>query len=256
MGLLRPVAIVLCLLGLAAGPWPLRLAFGAVALAGAATILAHLMTQAPGGDLRIYSKNVWFLNEEIDALAADILAAEVDAVFLQEVSADQAGLPEALAAAFPHQHRCQPSRWSGIVVASKYPFDGTPRCSEARGVAAAPIRIGGQRIWLAAIHLPWPWPHDSAANDAAALDLLGSLDGPVVLGGDFNIFPWTGRVARIADLTDTRVAGPMRATFSLLGLPLPIDIVLAPGGGSVAARPWLGSDHRGIVADVALAPDR
>ena len=52
----------------------------------------------------------------------------------------------------------------------------------------------------------------------------------------------------------THRAGPLRPSFSLLGLPITIDHVLAPEGWTAvtAMRPRLGSDHRGQRA--VLAP--
>ncbi|MEM7491436.1 MAG: endonuclease/exonuclease/phosphatase family protein [Pseudomonadota bacterium] len=253
--LLRPMAGLVAVVGVVlARPLWLRLAFGAVGVAGLATVAATYLPQRPGGDLRVYSKNVWFANRRIDDLAVDIVAAEADVVLLQEVSAGRAGLPGALAGPFPHQHRCQPTPFNGIVVASRHPFDGPGLCSAARAVAAVPIRLDGRRVWIASIHLPWPWPKDSGPNDDAALALLSGLDGPVVLGGDFNAFPWTGRIGRAASAAGLRLAGPTRWTYDYDGLPLPIDAVLAPGGGAVEARPFLGSDHRGLVADISLGP--
>ena len=81
---------------------------------------------------------------------------------------------------------------------------------------------------------------------------MRSLDGKVVVAGDFNIFPWTSRVERITAITKTKVAGPARFTLTYLNIPLPIDFVLSQNGGSIEKRPLLGSDHAGLVADLAL----
>ena len=70
--------------------------------------------------------------------------------------------------------------------------------------------------------------------------------------GDFNIFPWSGRVQRLARAAGAAVAGPVRATYYLKGVPLPIDLAMAPGGGSVELRAKLGSDHAGIVAELLV----
>ena len=76
-----------------------------------------------------------------------------------------------------------------------------------------------------------------------------------MMAGDFNQMPWSHRVRALADAAGGVLAGPARATYHLRGAPLPIDHVVAPGGGAVRpARPTLGADHRGIVADVTLAP--
>ncbi|AXI42755.1 hypothetical protein C1J02_12995 [Sulfitobacter sp. SK011] len=251
----RPVFGIICILGIfVARSLTLRFAFGTIALLAISTVAVSFLPQKSGGDIRVYSKNLWFGNKEFSAVVADIEAANVDVVMLQEVSVHNNPALQQLKAEFPHQYVCRFSRWSGIALASRLPFDGDPICSDSRAVLAAPILLKGQRVWVASAHIPWPWPHDSSENEKDAISLLSELDGPVIVAGDFNIVPWSGRVGRIAALTGTQLAGPARATLHLRNIPLPIDMVLAPGGGSLEMRPLLGSDHAGLVADLVLWP--
>ncbi|AZV79114.1 hypothetical protein EBB79_15355 [Parasedimentitalea marina] len=249
----RPVFGVACLLGIILGRslWE-RAIFGAIAVLAILTTAVPFLTQDPGGDMRVYSKNLWFANAQVQAVVADIKAADVDVVMLQEVSDNNNSILGLLKASFPHQHFCRFSGWSGIALASRHPFAGDPVCSSWRAVLAAPIDLDGRRVWTVSAHIPWPWPHDSIENENAAVEILSELEGPVVVAGDFNIVPWSGRVERIARLTRTQLAGPAYSTLNLRNIPLPIDLILAPGGGSVKLRPKLGSDHAGVVADVAL----
>ena len=224
----RPVFGIICILGIfVARSLTLRFAFGTIALLAISTVAVSFLPQKSGGDIRVYSKNLWFGHKEFSAVVADIEAANVDVVMLQEVSVHNNPALQQLKAEFPHQYVCRFSRWSGIALASRLPFDGDPICSDSRAVLAAPILLMG---------------------------LLSELDGPVIVAGDFNIVPWSGRVGRIAALTGTQLAGPARATLHLRNIPLPIDMVLAPGGGSLEMRPLLGSDHAGLVADLVLWP--
>lgn len=236
-----------------------RATYAVVAIVLAVALLPALRPAPPAADgprLRVYAKNLLASNGDTAGLADDILAADVDVALLQEVSDRNRTVLMRLRRAMPHQHLCRFSSWSAIAIASRHPFDGPASCSVHRAVAAAPLRLPAGRVWVASVHLPWPWPLDSAANDAAALELLARIaaDGrPIVLGGDFNVLPWSPRFQRIARLTGTRPAGPPRCTYRAAGLPLPIDAVLAPGGGRTSVRPHLGSDHLGLVATVALA---
>lgn len=229
-----------------------RLALAIAALTTLVTVIPPFLPQSAANELRLYSKNILASNSNTSALAKDIVEADPDVVMLQEVSTGNDGLLIELRKVFPHQHLCRFSGWSGIAVLSRHPFDGEPRCSTWRAIAAAPISFKGQRIWVASLHIPWPWPFESAEAEAAAETLLRSLDAPVVMAGDFNMPPWTQRVGRLARLSGTRLAGPARFTFARRNIPLPIDLALAPGGGSVARRPLLGSDHSGILADVSI----
>lgn len=249
----RPLFGAFCLLGVfAANSTWLRFTFGLIGLASLISVAALYVPQSPQQDLRVYSKNLWFSNAMAAELVADISKASVDVVFLQEVSIQNRKILDDLLPEFPHQHLCRFSDWSGIAVLSRTPFLEDGNCTDWRALAAVPIEVSGTRVWLVALHLPWPWPHDSALTDKISRDFVAQLSGPIVIGGDFNAFPWSGRIARIAQITDTMLAGPPRVTMTLRGVPLPIDMVLAPGGGQLEARPLFGSDHHGVVAMVGL----
>jgi endonuclease/exonuclease/phosphatase (EEP) superfamily protein YafD len=255
LSLLRPICGAVALLGIfTARSTRMRIVFAALSVGALFTVGHNYAPQSAGNDIRIYSKNLWYENTQIKALAVDILQAQVDAVFLQEVSDKNASILAEIRKDFPYQHLCRFSPRNGIAIASRIPFIGPQRCSTYRGAAAAMVTIDQRDIWLVSTHVPWPWPLDSATNDQAVLDLLNTLDGPKVIVGDFNIFPWSYRIQKIAQVTDTHLAGPTQATFSVNRIPLPIDHALAPGGGQIATRPLLGSDHLGILADLSLTP--
>lgn len=253
LAMVRPALCIGCLLGVfAARQSLLRFMFFAITLAAFASVLMFFIPQKAGGDVRVYSKNLWFANKQLPALVADIKQANVDAVMLQEVSDQNRHVLDLLRKDFPHQHLCRFSNWSGIAVASKKPFIAAPKCSTSRALAAVPINFENDRLWLVSAHIPWPWPWDSNMNEIAAEALLRSLKGKIVIAGDFNIFPWTSRVTRLSAITKTQAAGPTRFTLLYRHVPLPIDLALSPRGGSTEKRPLLGSDHAGLIADLAL----
>lgn len=203
-------------------------------------------------DIRIYSKNLWASNQDTTAIAADIIASHVDVVMLQELSDQNRDILNQLSTRFPHQHLCRFSGWSGVAVLSRTKFHGTPKCSDSRAMAAAEITLQDQKVWIVSAHMPWPWPHDSAATDDAAIKLLAALNDPVVMAGDFNVVPWSTRMGKLQNVNNLAFARPSTATFWLKGLPLAIDHAMSPGGSMLERRPRLGSDHAGIVADLAL----
>jgi endonuclease/exonuclease/phosphatase (EEP) superfamily protein YafD len=203
------------------------------------------------GDLRIYSKNMWFANRELEALASDIRASGADVVALQEVSRANRAMMAALRDIYPHQHACSFSGWSGIAVLSRDPIVQAV-CSDRRAVAAAQVQTGQGLVWVASVHLKWPFPYGNARSATAAADVLARLDGPVVMAGDFNIFPWAKSVQGMQQAAALQVAQPVRPTFDLRGVPLLLDHVHAPGGGTAQYRGLFGSDHLGVLADVSL----
>ena len=252
LSLLRMPMAALCLLALLiSGPWVLRAALLLAGGAGMATTLPLWLLSQPGDDLTLYSKNLWFANTQLPALAADIRDSGAEVVTLQEVSDRNDDILTLLAADFPYQHLCRFSGWSGVAVLSQHPISAT-RCSDQRAVAAARISRDGQGVWIAAVHLPWPFPYGNASAADSGMAVLEGLRGPVVMAGDFNIFPWADSVQRLNRASGTRTAGPIRPTFMLRGVPLLLDHVHAPGGGMVTTRPLLGSDHLGVLAQVSL----
>ncbi|MEO9897908.1 MAG: endonuclease/exonuclease/phosphatase family protein [Paracoccaceae bacterium] len=256
LALLRPVFMLFCLTGVFAfrGVW-LRMGLLAVLALSFATIVPMIGAVPVSSDLRVYSKNLRYDNGQVDALFQDIQAADADVLMLQEVSSVNEALLTLLRPAFPYQKRCSSRAGVAIVVASRFAFEGTPICSHRKALAVAKISIDKQSVWLASVHIPWHWPISSRVNEKEAEQVLGSLEGPIVMAGDFNSVPWTQRVSRLKTSSRTRLAGPTFVTLHHRRVPLhlPIDFVFSPGGGEVELRPLLGSDHHGLLADVQLS---
>lgn len=111
-------------------------------------------------------------------------------------------------------------------------------------------------VWVVSLHLHWPYPMGQAAQVRALLPELAALKGPVVLGGDFNMVPWSHSIRAIAAATNTRRIGAVQYTLPLKGLyTLPIDHLLVPQtpqAASTEKRPLLGSDHYGVLARFSI----
>ncbi len=253
LSLVRPVAALICLLAVVLPVTRrMRWALLASAIAGISTTAPLFLPGNDGGTLRVYSKNLWYRNNQLAALADDIRESDADVVMLQEVSDRNNTILAALADTYPHQHLCRPSGWSGIAVLSRVPLAGVV-CSDRRALAAGRIMHDGRAVWVASVHLPWPYPYENARAADAAYDRLVEMeDAPVVMAGDFNIFPWAASVKSMQRAGGTRLAQPLRPTFSLDDVPLFLDHIHAPGGGTASYRPLLGSDHLGVLADVLL----
>jgi len=86
--------------------------------------------------------------------------------------------------------------------------------------------------------------------------ILEGLDAPVVVGGDFNMVPWSNLVADAQEATGTVYSGARAATYWIKGwAPVPIDHVLA-GGGTGEVLPLLDSDHKGVLARIFIPANR
>ncbi len=222
---------------------------------------APRMPAEPSGRVvTLYQKNLLWNGADPAAILADILASDADIVTLQETSERNAVVADGLAAAYPHRLTCSTSGNGGIALYARWPLrQPGERCAFANGLVVAEATLpDGSRLWIGSVHLNWPWPYRQARQMPGIVERLASLDGPVVIAGDFNMVPWGSSVRRVARAAGVRRLGQYWTTFPQFGraMPLPIDQVLIPQGaaGRLEVRPLLGSDHLGLLARFALPP--
>ena len=86
---------------------------------------------------------------------------------------------------------------------------------------------------------------------------------PLIVAGDFNMSPWTEKLALFTERTGLKryntfhLTWPMRRwNVQLLPLVATDNVFASRDFAKIATRgaPRLGSDHRAVVADIALAP--
>lgn len=252
-GLAAFALIVLAGLGLLAGlmRWVSLAALVVAAVSGGPIVLGYVW-QGPPGSLALYQKNMFYRNAELAALEADIRAAAPLALTLQEVSVPNLALLEGLKDILPHQLHCPDQGRGSAVATALLPVPGQTVC--AAGLAAMQVQRGETRLWIVSVHLYWPWPYRQAEHADELLPILSGLDGPIVMGGDFNMVRWAATVRALAAASRVQPVGVIGGTFIRFSpwLPLPIDHVFAPGGGRVDFRGALGSDHLGILAQVEI----
>lgn len=225
-------------------------------LTGAQVTLAYSWPGLPGR-YTLYQKNLLFRNDALEAVAADIRAADPMIVTLQEVRPEAQVFLDGLRDAWPHQLVCPGSAVGGPAILTRLdPVPGTELCGP--GLAAMQVVAGPadnqDRFWVVSVHLHWPWPYGQARQVDLVLPILDKLQGPAILAGDFNMVRWGNSVTRLAAILGVKPAGPMEGSY--LGLsslfPLPIDHVFSTQGGRVTLRPALGSDHLGLLAQVGI----
>lgn len=227
--------------------WLLAIMLALVPLSGA---LAPTAPAPPGYLVRIYAKNTLYGLGDEAAMARDIQASQADVVLLQELRSGTRLITE-LGQSHPHQHICQFTEWTGTAVFSRWPLEET-WCSETRSFAAARVLGPEGAFWAVSTHLIWPYPYDQRRALDPELPFLSSLNGPVIVGGDFNMAPWGQAVRDISEATGTNQIGPSRITIRPYGIPLSIDHIYATGEGATNLRPLFGSDHHGLLAVINL----
>lgn len=157
----------------------------------------------------------------------------------------------------------------GVALYSRYALvldDVIPQPITEFPTVRAIAMVHGMRLQVAVLHLPPPiGPDWSRARDRHLQQwakMRQSSTGRFVLMGDFNATPWSAAFRRVLRDAGMRRAGPgIAATWpSALGIfGIPIDHVLidgqlAPRG--VKVGPDVGSDHRPLIVEISLLPDR
>ncbi|WP_157888263.1 endonuclease/exonuclease/phosphatase family protein [Neptunicoccus sediminis] len=249
------VIALICGAGLFVLNWR-RSGIGAMVLSVAAigAILWSYHGPQPQGDFPYthYQKNLLYVLYDPAEIIADIQEQDPDFITLQEMTPRSNGLMVALQEDYPTQSVCLGEDDRGIALASR--FDMVPEsriCMPGHGMLAVQVITPDGPVWLVTLHLRWPFPLEQAEQVTRILPVLEGLTGPVVLGGDFNMVPWSDTMTRIETATRTRRVGRTIDTFLVEGhLMVPIDHVLAPQGckGRVSALDLLGSDHHGVLA--------
>jgi len=245
-----PIAVVFAL-WVIWSPWPawIRWSIAVMCLAAMGQIVAQKYVSHPEGPITIYQKNLLFENDQVAALEADIRSTAPDIVALQELTSRNAPLVRALRDLYPHQASCALTSWARVAILTRWPVEGEI-CVETQGLVGVQVASPEGRFWAFSLHGYWPWPHGQAAQFAQLQPLLEGLEGPILLAGDFNMVPWSHALRSMSGSIGATRAGPLFPTLVKLGAPLPIDHVYAPGGGHAVPRPFLGSDHRGVLAKV------
>lgn len=234
--------------------WPRRV----VALAGLATGGAALATVAAtylGGDApgaySLYQKNLLYRANSPNRIIRDIRATDPDFITLEEISGDNRALYWILAKESGAALKCKFSAVGDVAVLSRFPIvEGSERCMGNRGAAAMQVVTPDGPVWLLAVHLNWPYPHEQTDQVDQLVASMGFIDGPAILAGDFNMVPWSNTVSRLESVTGATRAGGAKGTYELYRprVTLPIDHILVPSGrGAIETRPLLGSDHLGLV---------
>ncbi|MCP5089199.1 MAG: endonuclease [Rhodobacteraceae bacterium] len=220
--------------------------------------LVHLPFTPPAGlDYKVYQKNLSFRNPDLKPVELDILQIKPDFVTLQEVTEQHRAILGALSDEYQSMHFCRFARVGGVAVASKWPLvDGSQTCAEADGMAAMQVKTPAGPVWIVSLHLHWPFPHRQPQQIQRLLPRIQALNGDKVIGGDFNMVPWSDLMRRVQSSGRVERIGSALNSFPRFGtwIRLPIDHILIPEGqqGETELRPLLGSDHRGLIARFRL----
>lgn len=258
-------------------------AIGAVLLLALLAGCGPLLERLAGPRLRLYTHNLHAEETILQPFAANLRAAAPDIAALQEVSQPAADfLRAALADRLPYAAaRLDGGRYFGQLVLSRYPVVESQGWPHPRRLLRAVLDVDGRRVTVFNVHPASPGNSqlDTALRDddiAFALEQAAREAGPTLLLGDFNLEAWSPVrqtiTVRYTDLFEAVGRGPaftypdysqpqarVNARFPPLTPPfLRLDYIFASRHFlPLRAQVWPdagGSDHRPVLAEVALLP--
>jgi endonuclease/exonuclease/phosphatase (EEP) superfamily protein YafD len=217
--------------------------------------------------LRVVTFNVWHHNDNIEKIAQFLSDTDADLVVMEEMTGDHwSKLREMLRSRYHYSLGDY-----GIVILSKYKITEDGRVDRG-GMPAwsslllrfGKIEVNGTQVTFAGAHLARPFYPRLQYTDVVTLaNFVRQQHGPLILAGDFNMTPWTDKLTGFTQATGLKryntfhFTWPLKARGITLMPFVAIDHVFAsPDFANIATRggPRLCSDHRPIIADIALAP--
>lgn len=248
------------------------LAFAVSAGQGAATIYRQqeardaLVATPSKPLLKLLSFNILSGNPNGEGIARFVVGSGADVVVLME-AAPIAPYVATLRTTYPYSAGCEEgARCGGVVILSRTPLADVSMQSLSgiwlNRLVTATTEIGGQEINLVAAHLVKPYFDEFAAEELAKLGaVIGRLQGPVVLAGDFNAAAWSGAIDRLITRQQLLPGPGYPATWPVrLGpVGVPIDNIFTRAPLVIetveAIADAMGSNHRGLMAEIGMAGD-
>lgn len=281
--LLLPLAAVsLALVLLTARGW-LRLVSGAVVglglLASASVLVPEFIAGQQGRPpeptdrpvITMLTHNLFGLNYDMAKVMDAILTDKPDILVFQEYFGEQSSLLDPLLRPlYPYVAQCRGGKRANIALYARFKFTqvqdgqcpsnayGTTRTAHIIAQFALP---GTKPFTVMTTHMDWPVPIARQAEELDKLSVaVGTIDGPLILAGDFNSTPWAYSFRNFVAAN-----GLVRQTLALLTYPLswyyfdawrptipflPLDHVLTRNGivvHAIKAGQPTGSDHLPVV---------
>lgn len=218
-------------------------------------------------DLRLMVYNIYYPNNDLDAIRAEVDAHDPDVIFLMEYSFAIQAQIEADFADYPYR-LIEPSRKSsGMVLFSRVPLMASTvyRFDDTRiPILEVSFDVAGEAVTLVGAH-PWPpidrWAALHALQVADIQRVAEQVEGPLIVAGDFNAVPWSFALRQLqeaAGVQDTRRGLGGLTTWT--GPPLvrlSLDHVFASAELAVQNYAYGqsgGSDHLPIIVDFLVVP--
>lgn len=221
--------------------------------------------------LRLMTANVYFGNEDYGPIAREILEADPDLLFVQEFGekSEEQFAADGIAERLPYRQAAYENAFFGMAIYSRFPLEDVEAIDAAgRPFLRATITVEGIPVRLYHVHPTSPGLGSGIddkwnAGWEAITTALAAENGHVVVAGDFNMnqhHRWYRRLEALGFINAHEERGRGNATTWPRTRPLVqirIDHVFHTSLVaclSVREGRGEGSDHRPVIADLALLP--
>jgi endonuclease/exonuclease/phosphatase (EEP) superfamily protein YafD len=226
--------------------------------------VAAAATAAP---LKVLTVNVSFRQFSARRFREIVAEAAPDVLLVVEFTPHAEEVLAELDKLFPQQLKAPAEGPYGIALWSRFPLEHafTFPLGPVQGVEAR-VQTPAGAFTLLGVHLSAPTLPRRAEqrNDELAMlaERRAAIAGPVIVAGDFNVTPYSPYYSdwlAATRLTDSRYGRTLSASWPAI-LPIlgiPIDHVAVSKEFAILSHhrlPAFGSDHWGIVAELALEP--
>lgn len=224
---------------------------------------------ASGREIKVVSFNLYWDGRNLDDVVAFLKKEDADIVLLQEADAThRKSLLPRLRNTYPHIHTCEREPRCDLALLAKRPW--IEASIEKRDADMPPVAIwarfdagGGRSYRIANTHVYYPFSPIQQVLDVKALARWReTVPEPLVIGGDFNLTPWSWQLQKLQWQTGlvrhaTLLASwPAAVAGSDIPAPaFPIDHILSTPDvtrAAIALGPELGSDHLPVIARLVL----
>ncbi|MET0657028.1 MAG: endonuclease/exonuclease/phosphatase family protein [Steroidobacteraceae bacterium] len=228
---------------------------------------AASMTAQAQPTFKVLTLNAWYRNYDTAQVARYLGSSNADVILVQEFDGKRMRELVAALPSYPHAALAASEDRRGAAILSRWPIESSQPLQLAntrRHAQWALVRWHSMPVQVVAVHLPWPLgPRVSQRRNQelhALSQWMRRAEGPVVVGGDFNLSPWSPHfhaALELANARDAIASRPGMSTWPTQFPPLGIQIdhclisrewqVMRIGRG-----PRVGSDHYPVLVELRL----
>ncbi|WP_373506129.1 endonuclease/exonuclease/phosphatase family protein [Aestuariivirga sp.] len=257
IGLLMPraklfSALVLIVVGLIAiGVWPHV----------ASRTPSTLGSAGPGErDLRVASFNTLWVNDDADAVRAEILRLDADIITLIEMGPSKRRIIEGLKDHYPYHADCYRIDYCNLVILSKVPIIESDARAMWKGPPFIRVKLGQEAggLTIFGVHtIRFPHSRAQFRQVTEMADLIETYPGPKLVMGDFNATPYSRILEVLESRANLRRLTNLPSWPSQAGLPqIAIDhIFVSPGLKATESQQIgqpAGSDHFPVTLRISI----